>query len=182
MLYPVLLDVEAADVLVVGGGRVAVRKVLGLVECGAEVTVVAPFVRPELHELATTVHARPFEPDDVVGRRLVLTATGDAVVDQSVFTAAAAHGIWVNSADDPPRCSFILPAVLRRGPVVVSVSSSGTSPALAVHLRDTIADALPSGIEGAAATLAARREAIRGAGGSTEDVDWADEIARVLEP
>lgn len=176
-----MLDLSGADVLIVGGGRVAAGKASGLAACGARITVVAPSVLPEARGLAAVVHERPFRPTDVEGMRLVLTATGDAGVDASVFTAADALGIWVNSADDPPRCSFILPAVLRRGPVVVSVSTSGTSPALAAHLRDRIAEVVPPEVEAVAAVLADRRAEIRAAGRSTEGVDWRAEIDRAFE-
>jgi precorrin-2 dehydrogenase / sirohydrochlorin ferrochelatase len=157
VLYPVMLEVAGADVLVVGAGPVGASKAAGLAACGARVTVVAPEVADEARRHAAEVLERPFEPGDVRGRRLVVTATGVREVDDAVFAAATAAGIWVNSADDPERCTFILPAVLRRGPVIVSVSTSGASPALAKHLRDRVAEVVGPEVE--AALILARRAA-----------------------
>ncbi|MEI7546731.1 MAG: bifunctional precorrin-2 dehydrogenase/sirohydrochlorin ferrochelatase, partial [Actinomycetota bacterium] len=96
---------------------------------------------------------------------------------------ATAAGVWVNSADDPENCSFILPAVARRGPVVVAVSTGGASPALASHLRGVIAaDILTEHVERAANELATQRAEIRSAGGSTEDVAWDARVRAALDP
>jgi siroheme synthase-like protein len=141
---------------------------------------VAPVVSDEARRQARVVHERPFEAGDVTGRRLVVTATGVREVDAAVHAAATAAGIWVNSADDPDRCTFILPSVLRRGPVIVSVSTSGASPALAKHLRDRIGELVGPEVEAAATDLAARRAAIKAAGGSTEDHDWGPDVADAL--
>jgi siroheme synthase-like protein len=96
-----------------------------------------------------------------------------------VSADAQAAGIWVNSADDPARCSFQLPALVRRDPVVVAVSSSGRSPALARWLRDRIAADLGPDIEWLAEQLAARRDELHRLGQSTEGLDWAGEIDRL---
>ena len=141
--YPVSLDVAGRPCLVVGGGPVAARKARALVECGAAVTVVAPGLSREMEALEPLLHAverRPYRSGDVSAFRLVVTATGVPEVDGAVYAEAEAAGIWVNSADDPAHCSFILPAVHRDGAVTVSVSTGGLSPALASWLRDRIAD------------------------------------------
>lgn len=180
-LYPVMLDVSGADCLVVGGGPVAARKAAGLADRGAAVTVVATdAISAILDDERITVDLRPFAPSDVSGRRLVITATGVTAVDAAVHAAATAAGIWVNSADDPDRCTFILPAVLRRAPVVVSVSTAGSSPALAQHLRDLIADVIGPEVADAARDLADQRRAVREAGGSTEDLDWGEAVRHAL--
>src|SRR3954465_4766508 len=94
--YPVLLDLRGRPCLVVGGGRVALGKVRGLLAVDADVTVVAPDVDEELAGLeAVTVVRRPYEPGDLDGKRLVLTATDDADVNRRVFVDAEARGIWV---------------------------------------------------------------------------------------
>ena len=94
---------------------------------------------------------------------------------------ATVAGGWVNSADGPANCSFILPAVARRGPVVAAVSTGGASPALASHLRTVLAtDVLTEQVERAAAELARQRAEIHAAGGSTEDVDWTDRVRAAL--
>jgi len=178
--YPVMLDVGGVPVLVVGGGRVASRKAKALVEAGAVVTVVAPDVDDELAELVAVVHRRSYAATDIEGHRLVLTATNDASVNAAVAADATAAGLWVNSADDPANCSFILPAVARRDPVVVSVSSGGASPALASHLRDEIAASVLEGVDVAAADLSRQRAEVHAAGGSTEDISWDERVRAAL--
>src|SRR5580765_7444746 len=115
-----MLDVAGEPVLVVGAGPVAARKVRDLVACGALVTVVAAKVGDECREAgATTLEQRPYRAGEAAGYRLVVTATGMPAVDGRVAADARAAGVWVNAADDPTNCTFILPAVLRRGPVTL---------------------------------------------------------------
>ena len=180
--YPVVLRVAGRRVLVVGGGAVATRKVVGLAGAGALVTVVAPTVDPSIEAIpGIRVERRPYRSGDLDGYRLVIAATDDEAVQQQVFDDGEAAGVWVNAADDPDRCSFILPAVERRGPVIIAVSTQGASPALAGHLRDRLAAALPANIEEVADELAAQRRQIRADGGSTEDYDWKARIVEVFE-
>ena len=174
-LYPVNLVVAGRRCLVVGGGRVAARKAEGLLACGAEVHVVATEVRPEvraLEDAGVTWEERPYEAGEVAGYRLAVTATGMPDVDGAVFADGEAAGVWVNSADDPVRCSFTLPAVVRRGPVMVTVSTGGHSPALASWLKERLASEIGPEYEVLAALLSEERDAVRAAGRSTEDVDW----------
>jgi len=180
--YPVMLRLTGKRVLVVGGGKVATRKVDGLTAAGALVTVVAPVITDELRTRADiTIEQRPYASGDVAGYWLAVVSTDDAGTQQQVFDDGERLGVWVNAADDPDRCSFILPAVVRRGPVVVSVSTAGASPALAQELRDRIADGLPPELEAVAADLAARRRDIQAGGGSTEEVDWRPLVKRLLD-
>ena len=175
--YPVWLDLHGVPVLVVGAGRVAARKVEGLAAAGAVVRVVALDVSDALDRSAIAeLHVRPYEPGDLDGVRLVVTATGDAAVDAGVAADATAAGIWVNAADQPADCSFILPAIARNGPLTIAVSTGGASPALARRLRDHAGALLTDDVVALAEDLAARRADVRGAGGSTEDVDWSDVI------
>jgi precorrin-2 dehydrogenase/sirohydrochlorin ferrochelatase len=132
------LDLRGRDCLVVGGGRVATEKVRGLLDCDARVTVVAPQVDDELRSLPVWVERRPFEDDDVAGRMLVVAATNDRSVNAIVSRAAEEGSTLCNVADDPELCSFILPAIVRRDPIVVGVSTGGASPALAQRLRADI--------------------------------------------
>jgi len=181
--YPVYLDLRGVPVLVVGAGPVAARKVAGLAAAGARVRVVAPSVSPALDRaLVDEVRERPFEPADLDGVRLVVTATGSRDVDASVAAAATAAGLWVNAADQPDDCSFILPAIARRGPLSVAVSTGGASPALARRLRDRAGALLSDEVVALAQELQSRRTAVREAGGSTEDVDWSTLIDPVLPP
>jgi precorrin-2 dehydrogenase/sirohydrochlorin ferrochelatase len=175
--YPVLLDLAGRSCLVVGGGPVALGKVRGLLAAHALVTVVAPDVVGELAALeGVTVERRSYEARDVAGHRLVLTATDDPVVNHQVFLDGEAAGVWVNSADDPANCAFTLPAVVRRGPITVAVSTGGHSPALSSWLRDRFAAELGPEYEILLQLLAERREALRSEGIRTEGLSWKDAL------
>jgi siroheme synthase-like protein len=170
--YPVNLVVEGRPCLVVGGGAVAQRKVDGLLACGALVTVVAPSIDPSLAGRPVRFERRPYDRGEAAGYRLVIAATGDPAVDAAVSEDADAAGVWVNVADDPQRCTFTLPAVARRGDLLVAVSTGGGSPAMAAWLRDRIASELGEEYEVLLRLLSEARMTIRRSGRSTEDVDW----------
>ncbi len=181
--YPIFLDLTGSPVLVVGGGLIAFRKASGLAAAGAQITVVAPNVRDDLAELATRVELRPYKPGEAADFQLVMTATNDTAVNALVASDARAAGVWVNSADDPENCSFILPAVARQGLVTMAISTGGASPALASRLRNDIATReLTPQVHAAAVELSRQRDDIKLAGGSTEDIDWTDRVARALRP
>jgi precorrin-2 dehydrogenase / sirohydrochlorin ferrochelatase len=179
--YPVMLDLGGADILVVGGGNVAARKIGGLVDAGARVTVVAPEVSETVAGLVARAEVRPFAPGDVQGRRMVFTCTDDPAVNAAVAAACRTANVWVNSADDPTNCTFALPAVAKQGRIVVAVGSGGASPALAQYVRRRIADEiLDERVAAAADVLAAERDAIHAAGGSTEGLDWGARLRTLL--
>ena len=140
--YPVtLVDLEQGAV-VVGGGAVAARKVQGLLDAGAPVTIIAPQLTHELEELAhtqrITVIRRVYQNGDLRDARVVIAATDDPQVNQAVYDEARARGILVNVADDPAHCTFHVPAVIRRGAIAIAISTGGASPALAKRLREEI--------------------------------------------
>jgi siroheme synthase-like protein len=175
------LVVDGRPVLVVGAGAVAARKVAGLADCGARVTVIAPHVGPELAARADiAVERRPYRRGDVAGYWLVIAATNDEVVNQAVYDDGVAAGVWVNSADDPARCSFTLPAVHRQGPVLLTASSGGRSPAWASWLRGWLEREVSPAFAEIAERLAAERAALHDAGCSTEGLDWARRIEQLL--
>jgi precorrin-2 dehydrogenase/sirohydrochlorin ferrochelatase len=170
--YPVNLVLDGLPVLVVGGGRVALGKVVGLVEAGARVTVVAPEVRPEVEALGVEVRRRPYEAGEAAGYRLVVAAVDDPAVAQVVHDDAEAAGIFVNSADDPARCSFTLPSRLRRGDLLVTVSTGGRSPALAAWLRRRLEAEIGPEFEQLLELLAGERDAMQARGEPTEISGW----------
>jgi precorrin-2 dehydrogenase / sirohydrochlorin ferrochelatase len=180
--YPIMLDLSGVPVLVVGGGRVALRKVEGLVNAGAVVTVVAPNVVDAIQQLpGCKTIVRAYEPGDLDRARLVIVATDDPVINAAVSADATVMGIWVNAADDPANCTFTLPAVARDGEVTVAVGTGGASPALASHLRSEIEAWLTEiGAAGAAATLSAQRRDLQAEGVSTESIDWSDRVRAAL--
>jgi siroheme synthase-like protein len=138
--YMACLDLRGRSCLVVGGGSVAREKVSGLLDSEALVTVVARSVCDELRRLPVRIVRRAFEPGDVDGHLLVVAATDDRSVNEAVSQAAAARSTLCNVADDPELCSFILPAIVRRDPIVVGVSTGGASPALAQRIRSDVAE------------------------------------------
>lgn len=170
--YSVNLLLEGRPVLVVGGGTVALDKVRGLLAAGAEVTVVAPHVVDDLAALPVAVERRPYERGDVEGYRLVVACTDDPAVNQAVHDDAEAHAIWVNAADDPERCTYTLPARLDRGPLLVTVSTAGRSPALAAWLRDQLAEAIGPEHEQLLDLLAEHRAALAAAGVRAPAASW----------
>lgn len=127
--YPVFLNLVGVDVLVVGGGPVGLRKVAGLARGGARVRLVAPEVASTFDRSLVVEHRRrPYRTADLDGMRLVITATGVPEVDSRVSAEATTAGQWVNAADRPEHCSFILPAVARASPS--PLRSAATAPAL----------------------------------------------------
>jgi precorrin-2 dehydrogenase / sirohydrochlorin ferrochelatase len=174
--YPIVVRLTGRPVLVVGGGVIALRKTEGLLAAGATVRVVSPEFVDGFEWLVVERVERPYESADLDGAWLVVAATNDPVVQQQIFDEADARGIFVNAVDDPDRCSFILPAVERRGPVIVAVSTQGRSPSLAGYLRDRLREALPDDIESLAEELAARRRALQQSGESTEDHTWPNPL------
>ena len=180
MQFPVNLNLIGRPVLVVGGGRIAYRKVQQLLMAGGEVTVIAPHILDEFNDLPVAQVRREYVHGDAANFRLVITATGNTTVDQAIFDECEERGIWVNSADDPARCSFTLPAAFRRGPVMVTVSTGGASPALASFLRTQLEDLIGPEFAEIAARLATERAQFHAHGISTEDVDWKPIIKDAL--
>jgi precorrin-2 dehydrogenase/sirohydrochlorin ferrochelatase len=178
--YLLALRMSGEPALVVGGGRVAARKVASLVECGAVVTVVSPITVPDIDRVAARVLHRRYRTGDVVGFRLVIAATGEPPVDSRVFADAEAAGILVNAADLRDACRFFVPAVLRRGPVSVAVSTGGTSPALASWLKTRLADLIGPEMGEVALLLGEVRAAVRSAGLPTEGLAWTELLDQEL--
>lgn len=139
MMYPVTLELVDKECLVVGGGVVAERKVLSLLECGAIITVVSPAITAMLRKLADTSLIKYkdgcYSKDDLLNKLLVICATNNQVVNQQVAQDCKGIGIWVNVVDQPELCTFHVPAVMRRGMMSISVSTSGASPLLAAKIR-----------------------------------------------
>lgn len=140
--FPVMLAVEGRRVLVVGGGKVAERKVETLLEYGAEVLLVSREVTPALQALAESgrIHylGQAYEPSCLSGAFLAVAATDDAELNHVVSEDAQARGILINAVDQPADCTFILPSIVKRGDLVLAVSTSGRSPATAKRIRRSL--------------------------------------------
>ena len=140
--YPALLDLRDKLVAVIGGGRVASRKVASLLEVGARVRLVSPGLAPETEAQANDpgveLHEREFQPGDLDGACLVICATDNETLNRSVAAEAGKRGLFVNVVDVPALCSFIVPAVVRRGELTLAASTGGASPAAARRLRERL--------------------------------------------
>ncbi|MET0584933.1 MAG: bifunctional precorrin-2 dehydrogenase/sirohydrochlorin ferrochelatase [Candidatus Binatia bacterium] len=140
--FPIYLEMRGRRCLVIGGGSVAERKIAHLLEAGAEVTVISPDASENVARWSKNnsiqLEARCYENGDLDGYELAFVATDDDRVNASVYQEGKSRGVWVNAADDPSHCDFILPSVLRRGDLTVAVSSGGQSPALARTIREEL--------------------------------------------
>jgi precorrin-2 dehydrogenase / sirohydrochlorin ferrochelatase len=143
-LYIACLRLSGRQCLVVGGGDVGLEKVEGILACGGEVTLVAPEATSELADYAREGsirwERRGFDDSDLEGKFLAIAATGDTEVNIAVYEAAERRAMLVNVVDVPPLCNFILPAILRTGPLAIAISTAGASPALAKRMKREIAE------------------------------------------
>jgi len=137
--YPMMLDVKGRKCVVVGGGEVAARKVETLLDCGALVTVLAPRLEPELADMVAgrkiTHLNREYSKGGLDGSALAIAATDDENVNRSVYSDAVESRIPVNVVDVPELCTFIVPSIVERGDLLIAISTSGKSPAMAKRIR-----------------------------------------------
>jgi cobalt-precorrin 5A hydrolase/precorrin-3B C17-methyltransferase len=146
-LYPIALcHLQGVRVVVVGGGPVGERKIMGLLPAGAQITLISPTATPPLQTLAQQGdiiwHARPFETADAAGAFLLYAATNNRAVNQAIAQAGQAAGVLCNVADRPEEGNFFTPAVLRHNDVVVAVNTTVRNPRRAVQVRDEVAKCL----------------------------------------
>jgi siroheme synthase-like protein len=174
--YPIFLDLRRRRCLVIGGGNVAEGKVRGLLQAGADVVVVAPQLTAALQELAASGRIQrregEYEQAHMEGADLCFVATDDGAINARVAADARERGIWVNAADDPVNCDFILPAIVRSGSVVVAASTGGSSPALARRLREDLTAFLDEGYAPLGELLANARSELRAAGQRIDPEAW----------
>jgi len=143
--YIACLKLTGRNCLVVGAGDIGLEKVEGLLACGGEVTLVAPEImnaglRALADEGSVAWHERPYETSDLEGKFIAIAATDDTDVNIAVFGDAEARAMLVNIVDVPSLCNFILPAIVRTGPLAIAISTAGASPALAKRMKREIAD------------------------------------------
>jgi precorrin-2 dehydrogenase/sirohydrochlorin ferrochelatase len=143
--YPISLTaLETRQTVVVGGGRVAARKVDSLLQASANITVISPQAIPHLQQLQTdgqiTLINRPYQPGDLCEAFLVIAATNNPGINHQVLQEARQCGCLINMVDDPAAGNFIVPAVVQRGPITLTISTGGGSPALARWLREQLED------------------------------------------
>ena len=133
---PVMLNIHGRRVVIVGGGSVAKRRAMALIDAGAMVEVIAPDVDPALASLNLTVHSRTYQGGDLADAMMVVVATDNSEVNQIVTEDARQSGVLVNRADQPELGDVVVPAHKHHGPVTVSVYTNGMSPRAAAVMRD----------------------------------------------
>lgn len=163
--YPVFLKLEGRRCVVIGGGQIAEGKVLKLIDSGARIIVISPDATQAIRDAADRgdieFNPRIYQAGDLQGAFLVIAATNDRAVNQEIFEEAENLGVLLNAVDDPPRCSFIAPSIVERGPVTLAISTGGASPALARKLRETLADSPALDWADATSVLSKARQIIK---------------------
>jgi len=150
-IFPISLKLQQQPCLIVGGGHIAYRKAVLLQKAGAVISVVAPEIEASLLEIVQATAGQyvqaPFNSEiPLRSYRLVIAATNDAGVNRQVFEDCEAENVLVNSVDDPPHCRFMVPAIIDRSPLVISVASNGTSPVLSRQIRTQLEATIPHGM------------------------------------
>jgi precorrin-2 dehydrogenase/sirohydrochlorin ferrochelatase len=166
--YPVLLDLTGKKVLVVGGGQVAQRKVETLLEYEAEILIVSRELTDKLNKMVENKRVqflgKEFLPRHLDGAFLVIAATDDKALNHRVSEEATRRGMLVNAVDQPADCNFIVPAIIRRGDLLVAVSTSGKSPALAKRVREELEGQFGPEYEATLKLMGKVREAVLASG------------------
>ena len=174
--FPVFLELAGRRCVVVGGGVVAERRIAGLLAAGAAITVIAPTLTSALAALAAEGRLRHeprgYRAGDLAGFDLAFAATDAGDVNGALAREGRARGVWVNAADDPVNCTFILPALVRRGDLTVAVSTGGTSPALARAVREDLERYLTADYATLAQVAAEARRELRAAGRVADAEAW----------
>ena len=146
-LFPLFLKLTARPTVVIGAGYLAESKIESLLAAQAQVRVIAPQVNARIRELADggeiELQQQPYQTGDLAGAFLAVAATDEPAVNRAVFAEAEAAGVLVNAVDDPPFCDYYFPSVVRRGDLLIAISTAGQSPALAQRLRKEINALLP---------------------------------------
>ena len=163
--YPVFLNLTGRRCVIIGGGQIAEGKITKLIDSGANITVISPDATQCIRDAADRgvikFQERKYKNGDLQDSFLAIAATNDRVVNQEIFEEAEKLGVLLNAVDDPPRCSFIAPSIVKRGPVTLAISTGGASPALARKLRETLTDSRHLQWADAASVLSKARQVIK---------------------
>ncbi len=182
--YPVYLDLRGKRCVVIGGGEIGERKVEGLLDGSAEVTLISPDITPNLQELARAGrivwHARRYQQGDLKGVFLAIAATDARDVNQAIAAEAEREKVVLNVVDDAPLCTFIAPSIVRRGEVTLAISTGGSSPALARKLKETIQDSDLLRYADLAGVLSTARTLVKQRGLSVDVDRWQKGITESL--
>jgi len=163
--YPVFLNLTGRRAVIIGGGQVAEGKISKLLGSGAKIVVISPDatqgIRGFAERGAIELQARKYQAGDLDGAFLAIAATNNRVVNQEIFEEAEKSRVLLNAVDDLPRCSFIAPSIVEKGPVTIAISTGGASPALARKLRETLDGSQELGWTDATSVLSKARQIIK---------------------
>lgn len=159
--FPFFIDLSGRKCLIVGGGKVAARKLKKLSGFGADITLVAPEICEEVHTEGAELIRRGFRDTDLDGAFLVIAATNDRQLNHRIYTLCTERGILVNTVDDIENCGFIFPALVHREDITVGISTGGKCPAMAKYLRRTIEEQVDEKLLSCAETLSRYRPVIK---------------------
>jgi precorrin-2 dehydrogenase / sirohydrochlorin ferrochelatase len=166
--YPAMLDVRGKRAIVIGGGKISARKAAELAACGAIVEVIDPTpcadIEALVHNQAVTLTRAPYQNGDLSDATVAIVATSDVAVQEAAWSEAQRRGILVNTVDKTSRCSFIVPSILRRGPLTIAVSTDGTNPSLARRIRERLEVQFPQAYGPFLELAAHARRRLRAAG------------------
>jgi precorrin-2 dehydrogenase/sirohydrochlorin ferrochelatase len=166
-LYPIMINLEGRTVAIIGAGEVALRKARDLLDAGATVRVISPQFNEGFARLSDEFPGRleclerPYGRGDLEGAMLVFSATSSSEVNAQVFSEAMERNILINAVDDPPNCSFYIPSFIRRGDLIMTLSTSGASPSMAARLRRQLQEHIPDNIEDVLSALRSGRELLK---------------------
>lgn len=147
-LFPMFVDLKDQNILVIGAGEVALRKIEQLIKFSPKLTVIAPTIHNEIRAMnyPMVIHERGYELDDMQGRFLVIGALDDLVEQEKIYRCCREAKIPVNCVDSPALCSFIFPALIVEGDLCVGINTAGRAPAVSSALRKYLSGLIPSGI------------------------------------
>ena len=166
-LYPVFMNLEKHLAVIIGGGEVAYRKLKDLLNADANVKIIAPEIHEGIKLLqknlpdSIEILQRKYKHGDLADACIVFAATGDADANKAIYLESEERKILMNSADDPENCSFYVPSIIRKGDLLVAVSTSGNSPAMAARLRRALEEKIPENIENILSALNDARDILK---------------------
>lgn len=161
--FPFFIDLNMKKCVIIGGGEVALRKVEALLEFEASITVVAPCVCEGIQRLEgkINIHEREYQLIDIDEAFLVIAATSDTSLNTEIAKSCKARIIFVNVVDVPEECDFYFPAYIKQGEITVGITTSGSSPIMAGHLKKRMIEAIPDYYQGLVSSLGAHRELVK---------------------
>ncbi|WP_313671752.1 precorrin-2 dehydrogenase/sirohydrochlorin ferrochelatase family protein [Sphingobacterium multivorum] len=168
-LFPIFVKLNQIDTLLVGGGKVALEKFQALIsnDEGLKLTIVTREIIPEFKELLQNytqiqLHMRPFRPDDLTDKQLVIAATNNMELNEQLRNLTGQNNILFNAADKPELCDFYLGSIVKKGDLKIAISTNGKSPTIAKRMKELLNDLLPEEIDETLSLMSAYREQLRG--------------------